>query len=193
MNSQTYQLSSEPNETNAADEANFARAIVRRLPAEKLLDAQCQALDVAIELNGYPLGTRAGQVKGTIRTRGRGKRPSSADRFLKTFGKPDRLLACECERSNETTLKQAFTLIGDEGLEAMLAKGDNRLARLARSELSDRETIAELYWSALGRDPNAAELAAAEQLLLSAGEDRFPTLQDIAWALLNAKEFVFRH
>ncbi|MCI0359936.1 MAG: DUF1549 and DUF1553 domain-containing protein, partial [Planctomycetaceae bacterium] len=64
MNSRTYQLSSEPNETNAANEANFARAIVRRLPAEKLLDAQCQVLDVAVELNGYPLGTRAGQVKG---------------------------------------------------------------------------------------------------------------------------------
>jgi hypothetical protein len=193
LNSRTYQLSSEPNETNAADESNFARAIVRRLPAEKLLDAQCQALDVAIELNGYPLGTRAGQVKGTIRIRNREKRPSSADRFLKTFGKPERLLACECERSNETTLKQAFTLIGDQGLETMLAKGDNRLARLARSELSGRDIVTELYWSALGRGPNAEELAAAEQLLLSAGEDRFPTLQDIAWALLNAKEFVFRH
>ena len=193
LNSRTYQLSSEPNDTNADDESNFARAIVRRLPAEKLLDAQCQALDVAIELNGYPLGTRAGQVKGTIRIRSREKRPSSADRFLKTFGKPDRLLACECERSNETTLKQAFTLIGDAGLEALLAKGDNRLARLARSELSGRDIVTDLYWSALGRVPNAEELAAAEQLLLSAGEDRFPTLQDIAWALLNAKEFVFRH
>jgi Protein of unknown function (DUF1549)/Protein of unknown function (DUF1553) len=193
MNSRTYQLSSEPNETNAADEANFARAIVRRLPAEKLLDAQCQVLDIAVELNGYPLGTRAGQVKGTVRIRSRDRRPSSADRFLKTFGKPDRLLACECERSNETTLKQAFTLIGDEGLEAMLAKGDGRLARLARSERSDREIVADLYWSALGRDPNAAELAAAEELLASAGEDRFPTLQDIVWAVLNSKEFVFRH
>jgi len=193
MNSRTYQLSSEPNETNAADEANFSRAIVRRLPAEKLLDAQCQALDVAVELNGYPLGTRAGQVKGTIRIRARERRPSSADRFLKTFGKPERLLACECERSNETTLTQAFTLIGDAGLDRMLSKGDNRLARLAKSELTDREILVELYWSALGRDPTPEEFAAAEVLLASAGEDRFPTLQDIAWALLNAKEFVFRH
>ncbi len=193
MNSRTYQLSSEPNETNALDEANFARAIVRRLPAEKLLDAQCQVLDVAVELNGYPLGTRAGQVKGTIRVRARERRPSSADRFLSTFGKPERLLACECERSNETTLKQAFTLIGDTGLDGMLAKGDNRLARLSKSELTDREIVVELYWAALGREPTSQELTAAEQLLLSAGEDRFPTLQDIAWALLNAKEFVFRH
>jgi hypothetical protein len=193
MNSRTYQLAAEPNESNAADEGNFSRAIVRRLPAEKLLDAQCQVLDVAIEFNGYPLGTRAGQVKGTIRVRPRDKRPSPADRFLKTFGKPERLLACECERSNETTLKQALALVGDEGLEAMLSKGDGRLARLAKSELGSREIVIELYWSALSRDPTTEELAAAETLLASADEDRLPTLQDIAWALLNSKEFVFRH
>ncbi len=193
MTSRTYQLSSEPNATNADDETNFSRAIVRRLPAEKLLDAQCQVLDVAADLNGYPEGTRAGQIRGTIRVRARERRPSSADRFLKTFGKPERLLACECERSNETTLKQAFTLIGDQGLSELLASGDGRLARLARSELSNHEVVVELYWHVLGRDPTADELAAATAILDEAAEDRFPPLQDVAWALLNAKEFVFRH
>jgi hypothetical protein len=193
MTSRTYQLSSEPNGTNADDETNFSRAIVRRLQAEKLLDAQCQVLDVAADINGYPAGTRAGQIRGTIRVRARERRPSSADRFLKTFGKPERLLACECERSNETTLKQAFTLIGDQGLSELLASGDGRLARLARSELSNREVVAELYWQVLGRDPSADELAAAVAILDESAEDRFPPLQDVAWALLNAKEFVFRH
>ena len=193
MTSRTYQLSSQPNETNAADESNFARAIVRRLPAEMLLDAQCQALDVAAEINGYPLGTRAGQIRGTIRVRARERRPSSADRFLRTFGKPERLLACECERSNETTLKQAFTLIGDQGLSDLLASGTGRLARLARSELSNAEVVTDLYWHALGREPSADELDAATALLDESAEDRFPALQDVAWALLNAKEFVFRH
>ena len=73
MNSRTYQLAAEPNETNREDEANFARAIVRRLPAETLLDAQCQVLDVAAEFNGYPAGTRAGQVRGAQRVRARDK------------------------------------------------------------------------------------------------------------------------
>ena len=193
MTSRTYQLSAEPNETNGADESNFSRAIVRRLPAEKLLDAQCQVLDVAAELNGYPTGTRAGQIRGTIRVRPRERRPSSADRFLRTFGKPERLLACECERSNETTLKQAFTLIGDEGLADLLAGGSGRLAKLSRSELTNREVVVELYWHALARDPSSEELTAAAALLDDAAEDRFPALQDVAWAVLNCKEFVFRH
>jgi hypothetical protein len=193
MNSRTYQLSSEPNESNADDEGDFARAIVRRLPAETLLDAQCEVLDAAADFNGYPPGTRAGQVKGVQRVRTREKKAASADRFLKTFGKPERLLACECERSNETTLKQAFTLIGDEGLNGLLAKEDNRLSALAKMDRSAEDVVAELYWTALGRGPTPDELAAGESLVTSAGENRFAALQDLAWAILNSKEFVFRH
>jgi uncharacterized protein DUF1549/uncharacterized protein DUF1553 len=193
MNSATYQLSSVPNETNADDEVNFARAVVRRLPAETLLDAQCEVLDAAAEFNGYPAGTRAGQVKGVQRVRTRDKNAASADRFLKTFGKPERLLACECERSNETTLKQAFTLIGDVGLNNLLGKENNRLAALAKQEGSVEMLVEELYWTALSRAPTPDELVAGESLITSAGENRFAALQDLAWAILNSKEFVFRH
>ncbi len=112
---------------------------------------------------------------------------------MKTFGKPERLLACECERSNETTLKQALTLIGDEGLNNLLTSGANRLSRLAASDLSHGEVVEELYWHALGREPSADERDAAASLLNQAEGDRLPALQDLAWALLNAKEFVFRH
>jgi len=193
MNSRTYQLSAEPNETNGDDDGSFARAIVRRLPAETLLDAQTQVLGVAAEFNGYPAGTRAGQVRGTHRVRPRDKKTTPAERFLKTFGKPERLLACECERSNETTLKQAFTLIGDEGLNQLLASDESRLASLAKNESSALDMVTELYWTALSRPPTPDELAAGESLVTSAGDERLIALQDLAWALLNSKEFVFRH
>ena len=191
MNSRTYQLAAVPNETNANDETNFSRAIVRRLPAEMLLDAQCQVLGVWPKFAGYPEGTRAGQLHGVQR----GERRSSGgagDRFLKTFGKPMRLLACECERSNETTLKQAFVLIGDEGLQDLLTSTDNRLGKLAAASLSDNQRVRELYWVALSRAPTDEELRAGEKLLASTA-DKLASLQDLAWALLNAKEFLFRH
>ena len=192
MASQIYQFSSTPNLSNAADARNFSRTLPQRLSAEKLLDAQCHVLAVPAEFNGYPLGTRAGQIRGVERERARDKKPSTADRFLKTFGKPDRLLACECERSGETTLKQAFVLLGDQGLEERLADGNNRLARLAASDKTAEEIIAELYFVALLRQPTAEELAGAKALLTQ-HDDRFRGLQDLAWALLNSKEFIFRH
>jgi hypothetical protein len=108
------------------------------------------------------------------------------------FGKPERLLACECERSNETTLNQAFLFLSGEDLNERIIAPDSRLERLARSERSHEEMIDELFWAALTRPPTSAELHVARERF-EASEDRLATLQDLAWALMNAKEFVFRH
>lgn len=210
MNSRTYQLSSEPNETNVNDDTSFSRALVRRLPAEVILDMQSDVLDQPAEFVGYRRGMRAVQIPGVQRKRLRDETPRDGDRFLMTFGKPKRILACDCERSNETTLKQAFTLIG-EGLNERLATPRNRLQQLAKSDLSDTEVIDQLYWTALSRAPNEAELAAAlkvlathvnqrpltykavfQSLIRPPKADRAGGLEDIGWALLNAKEFLFR-
>jgi len=143
------------------------------------------------EFAGYRRGMRAVQIPGAQRKRQRDETPLLGDRFLKTFGKPDRILACECERSNETTLKQVFALIGD-GLSDRLAVSDNRIQRLASSTLTDEQVVESLYWEALSRPPGAEERAAAIALLDDSREDRAVALQDLTWALLNAKEFLFR-
>lgn len=190
MTSRTYQLSSVPNDSNVTDELNYSRAIIRRLTAEQLLDAQCQVLDAFAAFNGYPTGTRAVQVVGVERVRRRDKTPGGGDRFLMTFGKPQRLLACECERSNETALAHAFNLVSGSDLHARISRPGNRIDRLAGSSLSDREVVEALFWTALSRPPANDEI----QVMLDsmADGDRFTALQDIAWALLNSKEFVFR-
>jgi hypothetical protein len=192
MNSQAYQRSSLPVAGNAHDQDNYARAIVRRLTAEQLLDAQSQVLDVPGDFAGYPRGLRAGQIPGVKLVRERDDGPASGDRFLRTFGKPERLLACECERSNETTLGQTFLLIAGEDIQARLADDQGRLKQWADSQRPPPELIVELYWTALGRAPSATERAACEQVLQQE-PDRFTALQDMTWALLNSKEFVFRH
>jgi hypothetical protein len=192
MNSRTYQVSAEPNASNAADERNFARATIRRLPAEALLDAQCRVLDVPAGFAGYEAGIRAGQIPGVRKVRRRGQAAADGDRFLFTFGKPERLLACECERSDETTLSQVFLLLGGEGLHRRLTAPHNRLTRLAESSQDDAAIVERLYWTALSRPPRQAEQEVARQLLAQSG-GRLEGLQDLAWALLNSKEFVFRH
>ncbi len=191
MKSRTYQLSSEPNDTNVNDAISYSRALVRRLPAEVILDMQSDFLDSPSSFIGYSPGIRAVQIPGVLSKKARGKSLEPGDRFLKTFGKPERILACDCERSNETTLKQVFVLLGD-GLNERLASPSNRLAELASSSASDGEIVDELYWAALSRPPSDTELSAAVDLLGSPDVDRATAVQDIAWALLNAKEFLFR-
>jgi hypothetical protein len=191
MNSRSYQLSAVPNETNRDDESNFARAIVRPLQAEVLLDAYSQVLGVPVKFNGYPLGLRAGVLPGVRTARRREAPPTAADDFLKLFGKPERLLACECERFDATTLGQAFQLISGETMNSLLTDSDNRLNRLLAAAASDAEIVREFYLAALCRMPRDDELYAATAYVEKAG-DRRPALEDLLWGLTNAKEFLLR-
>ncbi len=192
LSSRTYQLAALPNETNRDDEANFARALVQPLPAEVLLDAMAGAVDAPIPFSGYPLGLRAGQLPGVRTMRPREQRPSDGERFMKLFGKPERLLSCECERSEDTTLTQAFQLISGELMNRLLAEPDSRLGRLLAAGKSDLEVLEELYLATLTRLPTPAEVQAA-QTHLAKCKDRRAGFEDLLWGMLNAKEFLLRH
>jgi hypothetical protein len=190
MNSRTYQLSSVPNESNREDETNFSHAQIRPLQAEQLLDALAQVLDVSVDFPGQPKGTRAGQLPG-VSARERKKETPEAARFLSVFGKPVRSLSCECERGEDTTLNQAFQLITGEMLNRMLSEADNRIGKRLAAGKSADAIVEELYVAALSRLPSDSEREAARKLI-GRSKDPRAGLEDVAWGLVNAKEFLLR-
>jgi hypothetical protein len=191
MNSRTYQLSALPNEWNREDESNFSHALIRPLQAEQLLDALSRVTGVSVKFTSYPLGMRAGEIPGVRPAIRRDQRPTSGEAFLKQFGKPDRLLTCECERSDDATLGRAFQLLTGELLNQLVAEKDNRIGRLLAAGKSDHEIIEDLYLAALSRAPSEAELKTASSLV-SKAETRRAGLEDFLAGLLNSKEFLLR-
>jgi hypothetical protein len=113
------------------------------------------------------------------------------ERFLKVFGKPDRLLTCECERNDDPGLLQAFQLITGELLNGMLREKDNRIGRMIAAGMTDAEMLEEFYLSAVCRKPGEAE---ARKLLayLAGAKDRRAAWEDVLWGLVNSKEFLLR-
>lgn len=190
-NSKTYQLSSEPNESNVDDERNFSHASVRRLSAEQFLDSATQVLGVPVPFNGFPLGMRAGQIPGVNAIRDRDQPPSVGDQFLKAFGKPERLQTCECERSDETTLNQAFQLVSGPLLNNLVSDDKNCLSKALQTAATNDELVTELYWSALSRAPNGDELRVTAAYLQNA-KGRRRAVEDLVWSLLNSQEFLLR-
>jgi hypothetical protein len=191
MDSRAYQLASEPNETNQADEVNYSHALVRRLGAEQMLDCQSQVAGVPLRFNGYPIGMRAAQLPG-VRPESKGKRRANElDQFLEAFGKPPRLLTTETERSCECNMVQAFQMISGPTVNDLLAEKENRITRLIAAGRSDSDILADLYWSSLSRPPTAGE---SKSLLasLAGAKDRRKEFEDMLWALMNSKDFVFR-
>lgn len=191
LNSRTYQLASEPNTTNADDESNFSHAVIKRHSAEQLLDAIGQTLEVPLEFSGFPKGRRAAQLPGVGALRSRRSPLTDADRFLRLFGKPQRLQSCDCERSDETTLGQTFQLVSGDMINRMLAAHENRIAILAASEKSKLNMVDDLYWAVLSRPPSPEELNTTVEFL-EASKDTRGTLEDVAWALFNSNEFLLR-
>jgi len=182
MKSQTYQLSSRKNEFNGSDEIYFSHANTRLLSAEQLLDSICQVTSVPEVFPGAPVGTRAVELT----------EPPADNYFLKIFGQPQREMACQCERSNESNLSQALQMINGPVVHNKLRDANGRIAKLVAANKPDDEIIHELYLAALCRRPVAAELDAAKKHI-AANTDRKLAMEDIGWALLNSKEFLFQH
>ncbi len=193
VNSRTWQLSSEPNDTNADDQVNGSHVQVRRLGAEQLHDGLYRFLGARAEFAAFPDVTRAVALPGPVRKRSRDESPGASDLFLRQFGQPPRLLACECERTDETAVGQAFALISSPQIDSLIRRHDNVLASLMREPGGWEAKITELFWRALSRPPTGEEVARFAAVVRDAPEEkRRAALEDVAWSLVNAKEFVLR-
>ncbi|HET6408516.1 MAG TPA: DUF1549 and DUF1553 domain-containing protein, partial [Chthoniobacteraceae bacterium] len=188
--SRLYQLAAQPNATNAEDETMFSRAIVKRLDAEQIIDSMSKAVSAPLELQGFPAGTRLAQIpEGRQHYR---PLKTDLDRFSQTFGKPPRLVASDCERSNELTMPQVFTLLGGPIMQDLLTRSENRVATWANEGKAHAELVDSIFWTVLSRPPTTRE---SEHLTshLSSGPVSRRATEDVVWALFNSKEFLFRH
>ncbi len=181
-NSRTYQLSSRKNGFNKDDEIYSSHANTRLLSAEQLLDGICAVTSVPEQFPGVPLGTRACELAD----------PPTDHYFLKVFGQPQREMACQCERSSESNLSQALQMINGPVVHNKLRADNGRIALMIKDMKPDDEIIASLYLAALARAPSAEELTASKTHI-AAQTDRRQALEDVGWAILNSKEFLFQH
>ncbi|MCU0705292.1 MAG: DUF1553 domain-containing protein, partial [Fimbriiglobus sp.] len=177
-------------DTNTDDTTHFSRAIVQPLEAEQLLDAVASATGTEMKWPGYPRGTRAGQLAAVPLA---GRRMAGGDglRFLRMFGKPERLLTCECERSEDPGVLQAFQMLTGDLVNNLIRQPNNRLGKLLEAGKPDTELLDELYLSALSRTATTAE---REKILayVNLAKAKRDAWEDISWGLLNSKEFLLR-
>jgi hypothetical protein len=183
MNSRTYQLSAESNDFNKDDIKYFSHAVTKRHSAEQLLDAICYVTDVPEKFAGFPMGTRSIQLPD-----GESNHP-----FLKAFGQPARELACECEREEDSNLAQALQLINGPTVNDRVRNPNNRVAKLMAKKLGDKEMLEELYLTTLSRLPTSDEAKVVLEEYVHPSTNRRLAWEDVLWALINTKEFLFRH
>ena len=194
--SRTYQTSALPLEANADDQQHFSHFLPRRLPAEVLLDSIDKATGSTTTFANLPAGTRAIALPDTSYNR--------SSPFLQVFGRPDGQSVCECERVQSSSLSQSLHLLSAPDIKGKLAADGGRADRLAKDERPDPESIREVFLATFARLPSDEEMVQARAVIaeartapdgqpLSAGQSRRENYEDLLWALLNSKEFLFNH
>lgn len=196
LQSETYQRSSVALPENAADQRFYSRYYPKRLMAEVLLDAYSQATGVPTEFRldlrnqnrgigeKYPAGLRALQLPDT----------RAFSYFLETFGRPDRVKTCECERTAEPSMSQALHIANGDTVNKKLSAKDSIVTRLLDATLSDEKLIDEASLASLSRLPSSSEKERFLNALAGTKDaERRTVLEDIFWAMLSSREFLFNH
>ena len=180
MNSRLYQLDSQPTEQNAADSRFYSHFKVKRISAEPLLDAIDYATGSMTKFPNLPLGTRATELPDA----------NYQNPFLVTFGKPKRASVCECERTPDENLAQALHTLNGDVLATKIADGKGRIATLLAAKKPHDEIVSEIYLATVSRRPTPGEVEASHKFLAASPTPQ-EYYQDLIWALINSKQFLF--
>lgn len=180
-NSNTYQRSTDTNESNVGDLKNFSHASVRRIQAEMLLDCMSQITETKDKFRGLPLGSRAIHIADGV----------TSTYFLTTFGRAKRDTVCACEVDTQPTLSQALHLLNGEAVDGKIREG-KLIEKLLEAGKTPSEVLDELTIRCLSRNPTEDERKKLLELV-GKGEKPVAELQDTFWALLNSREFLFNH
>ncbi len=197
LQSATYQRSSHALPENRQERRYFSRYYPRRLMAEVLHDAIVAVTDVPTEFTElsypgadrqktdfYPKGTRALQLYDS----------AVASYFLDKFGRNQRMITCECERSNEPTLVQALHLSNGDTLNEKLRAPGNRIDQWLAQGLNSDELVRRAYLATVCRPPTDEELRQLVGMLDQGdpGEKR-EAIEDLLWSLMTSPEFLLQH
>ena len=181
--SRVYQTSATPNSTNQRDDQNYSRALLKRPSAEVLFDAVCQVTGVEEKFAGTPPGVRAVQLWDS----------QVPHYFLKLFGRPTRVTACECERSVEPSVAQVLHVLNSPEIQDKLSHEGGRVARLVHRISDNGLLVDEFFLTFLNRYPSDEERTRATNFLRDHADNRRQAAEDLAWTLLNTVEFLFNH
>ena len=197
LQSETYQRSSLPLPENKDDQFFFSRYFPRRLSAEVLLDAIAQVTEVPTEFSQigydgadfqateeYPLGTRAIQLADS----------AVVSNFLKTFGRNDRDITCECERSNTPSIVQVLHINNGVTINDRLSSERSCIAKAIDADTPAIDLVQDAFMRSLSRKPTAQEETQLVRLLAEATDsDRRQLVEDLYWSILSSREFLFNH
>ena len=193
LESETYQRASEPLPENKADTRYFSRYYPRRLMAEVLHDAINGITLTNPDFNHIILsdGSRKKIEVYQKGTRSLELHDSAVESyFLKVFGRNNREITCECERSNQPSLVQVLHLSNGDTLNKNLARKNGIVDSLLQLDGGAGEIIDKAYLLCLSRSPTTKE---KKQFLALFGGDLRTDTEDLLWALMTSREFLFQH
>jgi len=167
----------------ASAQAEDVTELVGERRQKELMDAIAFATGVRPVFTEAPPDTRAEQLTDPH---------IDKDGFLDLFGRPSRESSCECERRSDLSLPQALNLVNGKTISDAVADGAGRIAKAILSGKPDRDLVEDLYLASLSRPPAAAELESGLKYLRM-GPGRAARAQDLLWALVNSKAFLYNY